>query len=201
MKVLLATTNTAKIARLRKLMKETTVEFFMPTDLDLPVCEIEEGSDIAQNARAKALAYLGQTDFPILGMDSAFVIPGVELDPAKVKRNALVDREESSMTREEIARAILDFYCALVTEHGGRLPAYWEEVLALVFSNGTIKEARAKRPVILTTEIHGEVNPYFPLRSLYIVGATGKYVCEQSPEEEAMELRPIREALRELFGE
>lgn len=201
MNVLFATTNQAKMTRMHALMQGTTIVFLSPTEAGLTACETKEGSDIAQNARAKALAYLGETEFPILGQDAAFVIPGVDLDPAQVKRNAIGNRDESSMSRGEIAQAILDFYRTLVRERGGRVKAYWDDAFTLVFPDGTTKETRAKRPVILTDEICGEVNPYFPLRSLYIVESTGKYVSEQTPEEEWRELHPVREALRTLFGQ
>ncbi len=201
MNVLFATTNQAKMTRMRALMQGTTITFLSPTEAGLIVRETKEGSDIAQNARAKALAYLGKTECSILGQDAAFVIPGVNLDPAQVKRNAIGNREESLMSQKEIAQAILDFYRTLVRERGGRVKAYWDDAFTLIFPDGMIKEMRAKRPVILTDEIHGAVNPYFPLRSLYIVESTGKYVSEQTPEEEWQELLPVREALRTLFGQ
>ncbi|HBK33811.1 TPA: hypothetical protein DEP34_03090 [Candidatus Uhrbacteria bacterium] len=201
MHVLFATTNKAKLGRMRALMRDTTIIFLSPTEEGLIVDETKEGSDIAHNAWVKALAYFGKTKLPILGQDAAFVIPGVDLDPAQVKRNALGNHDEFLMSQGEIAQAILNFYRALVRERGGRMSAYWDDAFALVFPDGTIREAQAKRPVILTDEIRGEMNPYFPLRSLYIVEPTGKYVCEQTLEEEWLELRPVREALRTLFDQ
>ncbi len=51
------------------------------------------------------------------------------------------------------------------------------------------------RPVILTDEVRGEVDPYLPVRGLYIAKASGKHALEQSEEEELMELQPITDAL------
>lgn len=198
MNILIATNNPAKVSRVRALMPGHV--FLTPAEAGLPTLDIEEGSDILENAKAKAVAYKGVTDLPILGLDSAFVIPGTDLDPAKVKRNALDGRDEATMTREDVTQAIVAFYRRLVAEHGGRMSAYWEDALALVMPNGEIRTATGRRPVILTGEIHGELSPGMPLRSMYIVEPTGKYVCDQTPEEEGRELAPYRGALKRLLG-
>lgn len=200
MRVLIATTNPAKVDRVRHLLRDADVELLTPKDLGLGSVEVEEGSDIAENARRKAAAYRAVTELPVLGMDTAFVVPGEDLDPAMVRRNALGDRDESQMNRDEIAQAILDFYRYLAQRHGGRVAASWEDAFALSLSDGNIREDRSHRPVVLTSEVHGPVNSHFPMRSMYIVGPTGKYVADQTPEDEALELQPIATALKRLLG-
>ncbi|MCR4311771.1 MAG: hypothetical protein NUV56_00650, partial [Candidatus Uhrbacteria bacterium] len=91
MRILLATNNAAKVARMHFLL-EGLVECVTPVDLGITAIEPREGSDIVQNARQKALVYVQKVDFPVLGMDSAFRIEGEVADPALVKRNALDGR-------------------------------------------------------------------------------------------------------------
>lgn len=198
MRVLIATNNPAKVDRVRAQAPDH--EFVTPADLGLPSLEVEEGSDIRRNAEMKALAYRELTDLPILGLDSAFVIPGINLDPAKVKRNALEGKDEASMTREEVAEAIVAFYRCLVVVNGGPMPAYWEDASVLVMPNSETRAVTCRRPVILTGEVQGKLNPAFPLRSMYIVEPTRKYVCDQTVEDERLELAPYREALERLLG-
>lgn len=200
MKILVATNNPGKLKRVRKLFTGETVEFFSPSDLGIPVIETDEGSDIAENAEKKARAYLGKTELPVLGMDSAFVIPGEDLDPAKVRRNALAGRDEATMTREEIAQAMTSFYGSIAARHGGSVPAYWEDALALVLPDGSAKHDAGKRPVTLTSKPHGIVDAHLPIRSMYVVAATGKYPADQTPEEESLELKPYQEALKRILG-
>lgn len=200
--ILLATTNKSKIERIRKLLKASVseVEAKTPTDLGIEPVEVEEGSDLFANARAKARAYLGQTDLPILGTDTGFFLDGEILDPAMVKRNALGGRNETDLTREEIKQAILDFYIGLARKHGGEAEAYWKDIFVLVMSDGSEKVAEAIRPVILTDQVHGQVDEYFPMRSLYYSKTTGKFTCDASEKDELEELTPYTRALTKLFG-
>ncbi|TAK05622.1 hypothetical protein EPO33_00540 [Patescibacteria group bacterium] len=200
MRVLIATTNPAKVERFRKLLRDTGVELLVPQDLGLEPVDVDEGSDIAENARRKVLAYRGLTDLPILGMDNAFVIPSEDLDPAMVKRNALAGLDETAMSRDEVAAAYIAFYGSIAVRHGGRVPAHWEDAFALSLPDGTVREDRSHRPVTLTAEVHGQVDPHFPTRSLYIVEPSGKYVVDQTPEDEMLELQPVTAALKRLLG-
>lgn len=201
MDILVATNNPGKIARVRQLLADREVAVHTPSEVGIPSVEVEEGSDIFENAERKARAYLGKTNLPILGLDSAFVIPSEpNLDPAKVRRNALEGQKEAAMNSEEIGQAMIRYYQKLVLRHGGQLPAYWEDAFALVASDGSVRKESGHRPVILTKDVHLPMNPSLPLRSIYIVEATGKYAVEQSPEEELRELRPYQEALIRLLG-
>ena len=200
MRILLATNNSAKVERIKKLFPGGQIEWLTLSDLNLEPVEIEEGSDIQKNAIQKALAYRSLTDVSILGMDVAFVIPDEpNLDPAKVKRNALGDRDESKLSQDEIAQLILDYYKELVNKHGGKLSAYWDDAFSLVMPDGKVRTERSRRDVTLMPETKGEINPYFPLRSMYVVDRTGKYVSDQTDEEEKLELSPIIEALDKLL--
>lgn len=200
MQILAATSNPAKIARARQLLAGRDVAILTPAEAGISVVDVEEGSDIHENAVLKARAYLDKTIMPILGMDSAFVIPGEDLDPAKVRRNALAGRDESAMSAEEVAQAMIDFYKNIVERRGRRVQAYWEDAFALILPDGTVRRDVSRRPVALTTESRGTINPHFPLRSLYVVEATGKYAADQTPEEELIEMRPYREALERVLG-
>ncbi len=200
MNILVATNNPSKLARVRQFLSGADVDCFSPSDFGIPVIETDEGSDIAENAERKARAYLGKTELPILGMDSAFVIPGEDLDPAKVRRNALVGRDEATMTREETAQAMTAFYRSIAERHGGSIAAHWEDALALVLPDGTVKRERIRRPVLLTSTIREPINPNFPLRSMYIVEPTGKYTADQTSEEELVEMKPYQNALKRILG-
>lgn len=199
MKILLATNNLAKIKRVKNLLADVKINIISPQDLNIEAAEVREGSNIEENAQQKALAYRDLTDLPILANDTAFVMNGEKLDPAQVKRNALNGTDESSLTQDEIAQRIISFYKNLVQRRGENIPAYWEDCFALVLPDKTVKIQKARRPVLLTDEIKGKIDPYFPLRSMYIVEPTGKYTAEQNEKEMQTELRPLKEALKKLI--
>jgi len=200
--ILLATTNKAKIGRVRKLLKVSRpeVKVDIPTDLGLEAIEVDEGNDLLDNARAKTRAYLGKTGLPIVGMDAGFFVDGEELDPALVKRNALEGRDESEFSQHEIGQRMLVFYQNIARNHGGQVEAYWKDVFVMVLPDGTEKVAESIRPVVLTTEVHGEVSDFMPLRSLYYSKDTGKYAAVATEEDENIELRPISDALLNLLA-
>jgi len=199
MQILYATNNQAKVDRVRKLLIRWGVECITPAEAGIDIDDIVEGSDIAANAQLKALAYHGLTDLSILANDTSFTIAGETLDPAMVKRNALGDRDEASLSQEQIAELILSFYRKIVARHGGPVSAYWEDSFALVTPEREVRNEHGRRPVILTGEVRGDINPFFPMRSIYIVKPTGKYVYEQTEDEEAIELQPLQEALIRLL--
>jgi len=199
MQLLLATNNKAKVARIRFLLAGV-VECFTLADKGIESVDPEEGSDIIENAKAKALAHKGMTNIPILGMDSAFVIDGENADPARVRRNALEGKDESSLTPEEIARAMVEHYQEIAKKHGGLARAAWENAYVVVMPDGTVKSAKGVRPVILTMDSVGPLDIHFPLRTMYISEATGKRPLEETPEDERLELAPDRAALKEILG-
>lgn len=200
MRIMLATNNPSKVARVRKQLAGYDVEIVTPADFGITSLDVQEGSDIAVNALVKARAYLGLVDVPVLGMDSAFVIEGEDLDPSQVRRNALGDRDESTMTRQEIGTAMLEFYRAIAARHGGAANASWMDAFALVLPNGSVRAERNERPVILTDIATEPIDYHFPIRSLYSITATGKRPAEQNEAEEWLELQPFREALERLLN-
>ena len=200
MRILIASTNSAKVARVRKLTRHLDVEWITPSDLGLAVTEVEEGSDVEENAKQKCAAYREKTDLPILANDTAFVIPAEpDLDPAKVRRNTLAGKDERLLSRDEVAQIYTSFYKNLAAKHGGRLPAYWLDVYALSPPDGDVIIESGRRDVILTNTIHYPVDPGFPMRFLYIVVASGKYCADQTEEDEEFEMESLREALEKLI--
>jgi len=198
--ILLATTNVKKIERIRKLLKASgmNVEAKIPTDLGIEPIEVEEGTDLLANARAKARAYLGKTSLPIMGMDAGFFIDGEALDPVLVKRNALEGRDENEFTQHDIGMRMHNYYRDIATRHGGNVEAFWKEIFVRLDSDGTERTVESNRPVVLTNEVHGEVNDYLPLRSLYYSKVTGKYACDATEEDELRELAPVTKSLIEI---
>jgi hypothetical protein len=52
----------------------------------------------------------------------------------------------------------------------------------------------------LTDQVHGQVDEYFPMRSLYFSKTTGKFTCDASEKDELEELAPYTRALAKLVG-
>ena len=199
--MLFASGNPSKKARIEKLLKAARIpcKVNSPQDLGLELLNIEESGGLRDNAIKKALAYKGKTNLPVMADDTGFFVDDQTIDPTQVKRNALAGQDEQALSREEISQRILGYYKKLAAKHGGNVEAYWLDSKALVLPSGEVLTAESKREVILTDKIVGEIDPYFPMRSLYRVKATGKYIAEQTAADELKELYPITKSLIDLL--
>ncbi len=203
-KLLLATNNHSKVERVKKLLGAVlpTLQILTPADIGLEAVEVKEGSNMRENASMKAAAYAKLTDLPILGMDTGLSIDGEDLDIATPKRNALGGVDEDSLTQEEKAAKMDAFWRGIAAKHGGEVDGYWHDVAVLHMPDGTEFCEENKREIILTDKRKGEMDIYFPLRGLYKVKANGRYITEQSPEEEIfVELGPLTHAWKKLCSD
>lgn len=201
-KVLFASNNKGKLARTRKLIAEAKLNIILVTPEEVGITNaevIEDESTLVANAEKKARHFSELTDLPVLADDTGFFIDGVELDPVTVKRNALTGIDEKTLTIEEVSEKMITYYANIATKHGGEVDAEWKNVLCLITAEKQILTSEAVRPVILTAEVHGNVDPYLPLRGLYKAKATGKYALTHNEEEEMAELKPITDAIIKVF--
>ncbi len=203
-KLLVATNNKSKIARVKKLLGVVlpSIQVLSPKEVGLEEVEVKEGGDMLENARLKAASYAGKTDLPVIGMDTGLYIAGEKLDVATPKRNALEGADESALSQEEIAKRLDAFYRGIADKHGGSVEGYWNDFTVLRFPDGTEFVQEDKRHIILTNERRGEMDIYFPVRGLYKVAENGKYIVDQTEEESVhVELGPFTRALRTLCSE
>jgi len=202
-KVFLATHNEGKIERFKNLLLHTRldIEIHTPKEFGLENIDPEEiGKTLAENAAIKARAYLGKVDMPILANDTGFWVEGEGLVDAP-KRKALGKTDEKQLTKEEIAKALLEFWRSIAKKHGGKVDAAWIEAFALLDPDGTMHTAESKREVILTDQIFGEAHVQMPVRALYISKATSKPGIQHTAEEEIFELQPVTDALSKVLTE
>ncbi|MDO8566173.1 MAG: non-canonical purine NTP pyrophosphatase [Candidatus Moranbacteria bacterium] len=200
-KIFLATQNEGKIERFKDLIRHTgfDVEVFTPLDLKIEDIEAEEnGKTLAENAEIKARAYFGKVAMPILANDTGFFVEGEGLVDAP-KRIALAGKNEQTLTKKEIGKALLEFWRKIAKKHGGKVDAAWIEAFVLLDPDGTIHTADSKREVILTDQEFGETHIQMPVRALYISKATNKPAVQHTQKEEQLEMKPIIDALSRLL--
>jgi len=198
--VVFASNNDGKLRRMQKLIKTAGLSITLKTPKDIGVeLHVEEDAPtLAENAEKKARAYAEHTNLPVLADDTGFFIEGEEIDPKMVKRNALNGEDEKKFSVEEISQKMQAYYKDIARKHGGKVDAEWRNALCMITPGKMVLHAEGVRPVVLTDEAHGTVDPHLPVRGLYIAKASGKYALEQTEEEELMELRPITDALIQI---
>ena len=200
-KILLATTNEAKVERFKRLLSgaQIVAELYTPDDLDIQTLHIEENAKTPdENAEIKARAYFGKTDLPILSNDTGFFVEGEGFTEAP-KREALHGVDERSLTREEIAHRIIAFWKNIATKHGGKVNAAWIEYFVLLNPDGSVQKSHSRREVILTDQEFGKPHIQMPVRALYISKSTNKPALDHTKEEQLLEMKPVIDALREVL--
>jgi hypothetical protein len=201
-KVFLATHNEGKIERFKNLLRNTglDVEIFTPKDFGLENIDPEEnGKTLAENALIKAKAYFGKVDMSILANDTGFWVEGEGFVDAP-KRKALGVADERSLTKQEIANMMLEFWKNIARKHGGKVDAAWMESFVVLNPDGTMRTAKSKREVILTDQVFGKAHIQMPVRALYISKTTNKPSIQHAAAEEILELKPVTDALLEVLG-
>ncbi len=199
LRILLATNNQGKVTRYRKLAKEIDkdVTLITPIELGIATEEVEEDGNLEENARKKALVYLGKTDLPVLANDAGFYVEGMGL--IKNPKRIALDRDEDSFTKEEIYERVADYWKGVAKSYGGEVDGAWVDAFALSMPDGKIYTRGARREIILTDKVYGEAHIQFPIRPLYISKTTNKPAVQHTNEEELIEVVPIKEALAFLF--
>ncbi len=200
--VVFASNNKSKCARLKYLLSSTKLKIDLKTPEEIGISDFkvkEDGETLSDNSLKKARTLANLIDLPVLADDTGFFIAGSNVDPVKVKRNALQDLKEEELSQDQISNLVLEHYKSLATKQGGEVKATWKHVMTLIMPDGEEKQVTANRPVILTNKVNGQIDHNLPIRSLYIVKATGKYANEQNDQETELDLQPITDELNKLF--
>lgn len=201
--VFLASNNKSKKTRLEFIINKFDKELKVmnPKDFKIDSIEIEEIGSLTENATKKVLAYVDLVkDIPIIGFDTGLFINNSDIDPVKVRRNALEGKDEKSLSQDEIAKLMIDYYKNIAKENGGNADAYFLDVFAVKLPGQEIRTFEIKRKIKITDKEYKEVDIYFPINSLYKVGDTNKYYAELNDEEKLEWLKEYSLYLKEVLG-
>lgn len=177
MKVLFATTNTAKVKKYIKQLEEKGIELITIKDLDDNIKVEETGKNAIENAYLKAKAYYDLTGIPTIGMDNNLFIEGL---PEEKQPGTYVRRVNGQELNDE---QMIEHYTDLVKEYGEKLEAKW--VYGMVIYNG--KEAKeyswSKGNFYFVDKPCDKRNPGYPLDSISIMPEVNKYFVELTEED------------------
>jgi XTP/dITP diphosphohydrolase len=196
-RLLIATSNPAKLAEYRLLLREFPIEAISLADAAINDHPEEDGATFKENALKKARFYFARARIPTLADDGGLEIdalggePGVKshrwIGGAETSDAALVAEVIRRMERVESSRrsARLCAAVALIYEVAG-VPREWVTQAAM---EGVIAERAWPR-----------VRAGFPYRSVLYLPVRGCYVAELGDEEEAR-ISQRRVAIAELAPE
>ncbi len=190
MKILYGTTNQAKFLSMARITESLGIELISLRDLNQPLPEINEtGNDPLENAEIKANAYYEAFSMPVFSCDSGLYFDGLEESMQPGTHTRRVNGKE--LTDEEM----IEYYSDLAKQYGGRLIGRYRNAICFIAGEKScfscMDASLETEPFILVGEPHAKRNDGFPLDSLSIDIATGKYyydLPERSVDESAVKM-------------
>lgn len=197
MKVLYGTTNQAKLDSMRRVTKSLDIEIIGLKDLNMPLPEIDEnGKNPLENAKIKAEAYYKAFSMPVFSCDSGLYFDGLEEERQPGIHTRRVNGKE--LTDEEM----IEYYSNLAKENGGKLCGRYKNAVCFIVDKEhvfcSMDECLATEPFWLVEKAHEKVVKGFPLDSLSIDIASGKYYYDM--EEKSVDQSAIEMGFKEFFS-
>lgn len=176
MKVLIGTTNPAKVTRFAEFLPDCGIEFVTLKDLGITAEPEESGATPEENAHIKA-AFYGQFCDRVICNDSGLYFDSIPLDdPRQPGLNIRAPKEKRLNDDEMIAH-----YSALVHELGGKVLAYYLDGIA-VHRDGEIysyTDEQGKLAAFYMVDTPSENrHPGWPLDSLSVNRNTMTYFVD-----------------------
>ena len=176
MKVLIGTTNPAKISRFAEFLPNSNIEFLTLRDLGITEEPQETGKTPEENARIKA-AFYGQFFDRVICNDSGLYFDGIPLDdPRQPGLNIRAPQGKRLDDEEMIA-----YYSRLIYQLGGKVRTYYLDGIA-VWRNGEIQsflDERGKLAAFYMVEKPSpNRHPGWPLDSLSLNRNTMTYFTD-----------------------
>ena len=132
MKVLIGTTNPAKVKRFSEFLPDCGIEFLTLSDLQITEEPEENGSGPEENARIKA-AFYGKYCDRVICNDSGLYLDCIPLDDPRQPGLNIRTPQGTRLDDEEM----IDYYSALIKSLGGKTLAYYLDGIA-VYRDGVI---------------------------------------------------------------
>ena len=177
MKVLFATTNPAKIKKYAEKLKEKNIEVLTIKDLGINLKPQETGKNAIENAYIKAKAYYDETKITTIGMDNNLYIEEL---PEEKQPGTYVRRVNGKELNDD---EMIEYYCNLVQEYGGKLTAKWVYGMVIYDGKETKEYSWSKSNFYLVDKPCEKRNPGYPLDSISIMPENNQYWLELTEEQ------------------
>lgn len=176
MKLLYGTGNNAKLQSMRDMLKGLNLEIMGLKDINEYADFVDEkGNSPLENAEIKAMAYYKVFKRPVFSCDSGLYIEGLTNDR---QPGTYVRRINGKTLNDE---EMIEYYTRIAREFGGEVKAKYKNAIYLIIDD---KEAYGyegdsiSESFIITSKIHPDRKPGFPLDSISLDIKTGKYYMD-----------------------
>lgn len=178
--LIFGTTNEAKVLQIQGALKPIGVVVSSLPESARAIKVVEDGETAQENARKKAMAYSRALDEPVLSMDNALFLDG--LNPEE--QPGIHVRRIGNPNERPSDGELLTHYSKLIARLGGKVSGRWEFALCYARPDGNYEEKTIISPRIFISEPSVRVISGYPLESIQIEPASGKYISEMSQDEQ-----------------
>jgi len=174
MKILYGTTNKAKIQVMKNAVESLDIELIGLGDIDIELPSIiENGKTPLENAEIKARAYYEAFHMPVFSCDS-----GLYFD--ELKENEQPGLHVRRINGKELTDdEMIKYYGTIAEQHGGKITGRYRNAIYFILDENhhysSMDMLIATEPFALVVKPHSKRVEGFPLDSLSIDIATGKY--------------------------
>lgn len=196
MKILYGTTNKGKLQAMKSAVKSLDIELIGLNDLDCKIPRIDEnGNTPLENAEIKAKAYYEVFHMPVFSCDSGLYFdelkeeeqPGIHV--RRIHGKELSDDE------------MIQYYASLAKQYGGKITGRYRNAIYFILDENhhysSMDLSIATEPFVLVAEPHVKRVEGFPLDSLSIDMASGKYYYDLKTKDVSTS---VDDGVREFFS-
>ena len=177
-RILFATTNPTKLARVSELLRHLPLEILSLEDVNSYSQVTEDGKTPEDNARKKVEYHYSEIGMPTIAVDSGLYI---DLFP-KDKQPGLFVRRIFGTGNDVTDEEMLSYYKQELDKVGGTSKGVWITAVALKTSPDNIISKTFESETMFTSQASDVQTPGEPLNSLQINPITGEYYSEMTPE-------------------
>ena len=196
MKILYGTTNKAKIQVMKNAIESLDIELIGLGDIDSELPNIiENGKTPLENAEIKAKAYYEAFHVPVFSCDSGLYFDELQEEEQPGLHVRRMNGKE--LTDDEM----IEYYGALAEQHGGKITGRYRNAIYFIFDEkhhySSMDMSIATEPFLLVKKPHSKRVDGFPLDSLSIDIATGKYYYDLDVKEVSTS---VEDGFKNFFG-
>ncbi len=199
MKLLYGTTNNGKLQAMKNALKDFDIELIGLNDLEGELPQIkEDGATPLENAEIKARAYFDAFHIPVFSCDSGLYFE--ELTPEEQPGLQVRRIGGKELTDEEM----IEYYASLAEKYGGKITGRYRNAIYFILDEdrhfSSMDMSIATEPFVLVTRPHAKRVKGFPLDSLSVDIATGKYYYDLEVKDVSTSVDDgVRAFFREVF--
>ncbi len=174
MKILYGTTNKGKLQAMKNSVKDLDIEIIGLNDIDSDLPNISEnGTTPLENAEIKARAYYKAFHMPVFSCDSGLYFDEIKEEEQPGIHVRRINGKELSDDE------MIQYYSALAERYGGKITGRYRNAIYFILDEdhhySSMDMSIATESFILTSEPHPKRVEGFPLDSLSMDIASGKY--------------------------